>query len=345
MKKLAAALKGIQQNIPPIWLMRQAGRYLPEYQLERTNFPNFMDFCLNPEAAAKVTLQPIQRFDFDAAIIFSDILTIPHFLGQTVHFEPGNGPRLKKVGSERVDWDSFLDKAEDIEIQELMTPVLEAIQNVRGSLCSSKSLIGFAGSPWTIATYMLRGGKTQDFSGTVQFAKQLDGAFDRLIRLLENNIVTLLIQQIQAGCDVVQIFDSWAHVVPLLDRPAWLWRPLQRIIHAIRQSYPDVPIIYYGKGVADHYPALAQMIPNLAFGIDHSVDCAWARDNVQSVAPVQGNLSPEKLMAGGFETDVDSILEKLSDGPFIFNLGHGILPKTPIAHVEALIKQVRNPRC
>lgn len=334
---LVQVLKGGAKSPPPIWLMRQAGRYLPEYMAERQKFPDFMKFCFNSDVVTKVTLQPIERFDFDAAIIFSDILTIPHFLGQTVTFEKGHGPILKKVA-----WDDFLKEAFEKDLDESYHPLFQAIKNVRGALAPEKALIGFAGSPWTIATYMIGGGKSKDFSEIVKFAETEAETFRAILTVLTEQVISLLLGQIKAGCDVVQIFDSWAAAVPSQHREMWLWQPLRKIYAALRAAYPDIPIIYYGRGVAMDYPNLISKMPGLCFGLDQSVDTLWARDAVQKFAPVQGNLDPEKLVAGDFQKDVEIILKNLGEGPFVFNLGHGILPNTPIDHVHQLIQQVRD---
>lgn len=338
-QKLTQALKGVTQVPPPIWLMRQAGRYLPEYQAERAKLPNFMEFCFTPEVVVKVTLQPIERFDFDAAIIFSDILTIPHLLGQTVTFAAGHGPMLEKV-----EWDPFLKKSINRDLTKEYQPLYQSIASVRRELSLEKSLIGFAGSPWTIATYMIQCGKSQDFSTILGFSKERSETFNQLIDLLTDKVTHLLFGQINAGCDVVQIFDSWASAVPEEKREEWLWSPLEKIYKSLKKIHPEVPIIYYGRGIAKHYPQLAQRLKGLAFGLDQSVNITWAKEELQPLAVVQGNLDPEKLSAGEFSKDVSDILNTLSQRPFIFNLGHGILPHTPIRHVHQLVEQVRSSK-
>lgn len=334
---MVQALRGVTKAPPPIWLMRQAGRYLPEYMAERQKFPDFMEFCFNSDVVTKVTLQPIERFDFDAAIIFSDILTIPHFLGQTVTFEKSHGPILVKV-----NWADFLKDSDQKDLSNRYQPLFRSIQDVRGALASDKALIGFAGSPWTIATYMIGGGKSKSFSEVVKFAETETEIFNGILNLLTDQVIKLLLGQIKAGCDVVQIFDSWAAAVPNHHREEWLWQPLRKIYRAIKAVYPETPVIYYGKGVALDYPDLISTLPGLCFGLDQSVEPKWANTTIQKFAPVQGNLDPEKLVRGDFQKDVQGILESLSAGPFVFNLGHGILPETPIQHVHQLIEQVRN---
>jgi uroporphyrinogen decarboxylase len=334
--RLVQVLRGASQVPLPIWLMRQAGRYLPEYMAERQKFPDFMEFCFNSEVVTKVTLQPIQRFDFDAAIIFSDILTIPHFLGQTVKFEKGHGPVLAKV-----EWANFLSAGVEKDLRENYQPLFQSIKDVRKALCRHKALIGFVGSPWTIATYMIGGGKSKDFSKIVKFAEEEAQTFNRILDLLTDQVIKLILGQIQAGCDVVQIFDSWAAAVPTEYRLQWLWHPLKKIYEAIKMLHPKTPVIYYGKGISSDYPALIEDLPGLCFGLDQSVNSKWAHGAIQKFAPVQGNLDPEKLVQGNFEEDTQIILENLGKGPFVFNLGHGILPTTPIGHVHRLIEIVR----
>ncbi len=336
-QKLTQTLKGEMQGSPPIWLMRQAGRYLPEYQAERAMLPDFMEFCFTPEAVIKVTLQPIERFGFDAAIIFSDILTIPHLLGQTVTFAAGHGPMLEKV-----EWDSFLKKSIEKDLTQEYQPLYQSITIVRHELSSEKALIGFAGSPWTIATYMVQCGKSQDFAAILKFAKEKPEIFKQLINLLTDKVTHLLLGQIKAGCDVVQIFDSWASAVPEEHHEELLWNPLEKIYKSLKKVYPEIPVIYYGRGISKHYPELAKKLKGLAFGLDQSVSLTWAKKELQPLATVQGNLDPEKFASGEFENDVSNILNKLSQKPFVFNLGHGILRHTPIKNVYQLVEQVRN---
>ncbi len=338
-QKLIQALKGTPQTPPPIWLMRQAGRYLPEYLAIREKLPNFMEFCFTSEAVVKATLQPIERFGFDAAIIFSDILTIPHLLGQTVSFAPGHGPILEKV-----DWDSFLKNSMTKDLTFDYQPLYQSIATVRKELPLDKSLIGFAGSPWTIATYMVQRGKAQNFDTILKFSKERPETFKQLLDLLTEKVTHLLLGQIKAGCDVVQIFDSWASAVPEEHQGEWLWNPLEKIYQSLKEIYPEVPIIYYGRGVSKHYPMLAKKLKSVSFGLDQSVDPVWAKEELQPLGTVQGNLDPEKFAAGEFDQDVSEILKTLGQKPFIFNLGHGILPHTPIKYVHQLIEQVRNYR-
>jgi uroporphyrinogen decarboxylase len=318
---------------PPVWFMRQAGRYLPEYRAERQKHPDFMNFCFTPDAVTKVTLQPIERFDFDAAIIFSDILTIPHLLGQNVSFHEGIGPVL-----EPVSWDSFLDRAEKTCLLDGLTPVLQGISQTRQALASHKALIGFCGSPWTVATYMINGGKNTTFHATLSFTQERKDIFHRLLATLERHIGDSLKAQIQAGCQVVQIFDSWASAVPEEHRNQWLFEPLERICAHLNAYNPHVPIIYYGRGISKAYDGVHKKIPNLCFGVDETADLS----TITPYAAIQGNLCPKKLAEGGFEATVQSILTHMRERPFVFNLGHGILPHTPIEHVYQVLRLIRS---
>jgi uroporphyrinogen decarboxylase len=324
-----------KQGVPPIWFMRQAGRYLPEYKVERAKHPDFINFCFTPDAVTKVTLQPIERFDFDAAIIFSDILTIPHVLGQKVSFYEGVGPIL-----EPVSWGPFLDRAEKTCVPDSLAPVFQGIRQVRQALPSHKALIGFCGSPWTVATYMINGGKNTTFHATLAFTQEQPAIFHRLLSTLEHHITQSLQAQIQAGCGVVQIFDSWASAVPDAHKNKWLFDPIERICKALQEVNPHVPIIYYGRGISMFYKDLHQRVPYLCFGVDETADLETL--DLPNTVPVQGNLCPKLLAQGGFDGAVARILEQRKVRPFIFNLGHGILPHTPIQHVHAVLNQVRS---
>jgi len=326
--KIVRALNGHIEIQKPIWIMRQAGRYLPEYRALRKKSPNFMDFCLNPEMVVEATLQPIVRFDFDAAIIFSDILVIPHFLGQSVHFKEGVGPIL-----ERANWQELLQTPtqEDIHI------IYESIKNVRRELDSQKALIGFVGCPWTIASYMISEGKTNSFEGLVTHAKTWP-LFNKLMDKLTTVISDHAVRQLKSGANVVQLFESWASAVPAELQQMWLFEPAEKIIRQIQKQVPGANVIYYGKGIA------GQAIKNLqhlgvGFGVSQDTRLSSLKDT--SVC-LQGNLDPQKLLDGNFRGDVLNILEFSKDRPFIVNLGHGILPETPVSHVEEFIHLVRS---
>ncbi len=325
--KIIKNLNGHVENQKPIWIMRQAGRYLPEYKALRKKSRNFMDFCLNQDMVFEATLQPIKRFDFDAAIVFSDILVIPHFLGQKVHFKEGVGPVL-----EFPDWREILETSihEDIHV------VYESIKNVRRELDPQKALIGFVGCPWTIASYMINMGKTTSFEGLVNFA-QTWPLFGRLMDKLVAVIANHAAHQLKAGANVIQLFESWAAAVPVQFQQEWLFRPTAKIIGYIREEIPGAHIIYYGKGVAhEAIKNLAHL--NIGFGVSHETDLGTLKD--VSVC-LQGNLDPQKLLDGNFKQDVLAILEFSKDRPFIVNLGHGISPETPTTHVEEFVNLVR----
>lgn len=319
---------------PPIWMMRQAGRYLPEYKEVRKNYDDFIKFCFSPDDVVKVTLQPVQRFPFDAAIIFSDILVIPHVLGQRVWFEPDHGPKLEKV-----DFHKLLLSAGQVSLEQALAPVADAIAKTRALLDPTKTLIGFAGAPWTLLTYMISNGKTTDFNTVLDFAGANPQLFAQLQRMLEEKVAELLCLHILAGANTVQLFESWAMAVPKALREAYLYAPLRRIVAAVRAKYPNVPIIYYARGVSADYVKLQDL--NIAFGVDETADIVDLRTQLPT-AVLQGNLSPHKLLNSDFEEDLDRILTGMDGTPHVFNLGHGINKDTPIAHVELMIDLICN---
>jgi len=321
----------------PLWMMRQAGRYLPEYLEVRKNFPDFMQFCYTPKAACEVTLQPITRFDFDAAIIFSDILVIPDALGQKVWFEPDHGPKLGGFDL------STLEKSKITSILKSLEPVYEAISLTKSRLSREKALFGFAGSPWTLACYMVEEGKSTDFSNIKRFSKTPE--FSSLLKLLEDAVSAHLIAQIEAGADVVQLFDSWASLLDdESEMESFLLKPAQNIMKKVHEKYPKVPFVYYARGgstLISRFSRLNERYEGpIVLGVHQNVDL----NEVKHLPfPLQGNLCPEVLCNGGGALDsaVDEILEKMDGNPYIFNLGHGILKETPLLHVEQMIKRVR----
>lgn len=319
---------------PPIWMMRQAGRYLPEYKQVRKNYDDFIQFCFLPDDVVKVTLQPVQRFPLDAAIIFSDILVIPHVLGQRVWFEPDHGPKLEKV-----DFNELLSNASQVSLEHALAPVADAIAKTRAQLDPTKALIGFSGAPWTLLTYMISNGKTADFNAVLDFASRNAELFNWLQALLEEKVAELLCLHISAGANVVQIFESWAMAVPKALREMYLYAPLRRIVGKVRAHYPNTPIIYYARGVSVDYVTLQDL--NIAFGVDETADIIALKAQLPG-AVLQGNLAPNKLLTGGFDEDIESILTGMHDTPYVFNLGHGINKDTPIEHVERMIEHVRN---
>ncbi len=335
-KKLLSVLKGEQVAVPPVWLMRQAGRYLPEYRALRANKGGFLALVHDSDAAAEVTLQPIRRFGFDGSILFSDILVIPHALGQDLWFEEGEGPRLAPT---LVDHDlSALAKA-----PERLAPIYETVRKVRAGLPSETTFLGFAGSPWTIATYMVAGQGSRDQSAARRMAYSDRAAFSAIIDAIVELTVDYLAQQIEAGVDAVQLFDSWAGSLSPAQYEDWVIAPTVRIVQALKARHPETPIIGFPKGSGGKICAYARETGLDAVGIDETVDPHWAHANLPKDLPVQGNLDPLALIAGGpvLAQATDRILQAFSDRPHIFNLGHGILPDTPIAHVEQLLRHVR----
>lgn len=325
--KFTRSLNGHVEKIKPIWLMRQAGRYLPEYRKLRSKFSDFMRFCFNREAVIESTLQPIKRFEFDAAIIFSDILVIPDFLGQKVFFKEGVGPILEKP-----DWQKILKTSAENKAQ----IIYESITDVRRELDSQKALIGFVGCPWTVASYMISGGKTKNFAELINFVRDWP-LFESLIGKLVGTIADHAIGQLRAGADVVQLFESWAAEVPVSCGDEWLFAPTKRIIESIRAEVPGAGIIYYAKGRASEaMKRLAHL--NIGFGVSHEENLGKLGE---TGICLQGNLSPQKLLDGDFEQDTLKILDFARDRPFIVNLGHGILPQTPIENVERFVELVR----
>ena len=338
-KPLLRALRGERLDLPPIWLMRQAGRYLPEYLALRAKAPDFLSFCLTPELAAEATLQPVRRFGFDAAIVFSDILVVPHALGQRVAFREGEGPVLEAVRDER-----DVRKLEAGRVAERAAAVRETLRQVRAALQSDVALIGFAGAPWTVATYMVEGGTSRDFSRTKRWAFADPASFARLIDCLVLATTSYLLGQIEAGAEVVQLFDSWAGVLPEAEFRRWVIEPTARIVRTLKARYPAVPIIGFPRGVGVLYEAYAGEAGVDALSLDSAVPLDWAREHLQRRHALQGNLDPVLLLAGGsvMAAAARAVVAALRGGPFVFNLGHGILPETPLEHVTALVEAVRS---
>jgi uroporphyrinogen decarboxylase len=337
-KPILDVLNGRTLRPPPIWLMRQAGRYLAEYRAVREKAGGFLDLVFNPELAAEVTLQPIRRFGFDAAILFSDILVVPHALGQPVTFAAGEGPVLEPV-KDRTDFERLSSEID----HRVLAPVYETIRCVKGALPPSVALLGFCGAPWTVATYMIAGRGTPDQAPARLFAYRDAAAFDVLMEVLVEASAGYLIRQLQAGADAVQVFDTWAGVLPPDQFARWSIEPTKRIIATVRKQVPDARIIGFPRGAGTIMPRYVTETGVDAVGLDWSIDRPFARDRVQTLVPVQGNVDPLALLAGGVALDraVDAVMDAFAGGRFIFNLGHGILPETPIAHVEQMIKRVR----
>jgi uroporphyrinogen decarboxylase len=336
--KLLAVLSGHQTPIPPVWLMRQAGRYLPEYRALRAKVPTFLNLCFTPDLAAEVTLQPIRRFGFDAAILFSDILVVPHALGQTVTFSAGEGPLLTPtMGPKEITM-----LAKNIDLNAL-APVFQTIELVRRELAPEVALLGFCGAPWTVATYMVAGRGTPDQAPARLLAYRDPQAFATLIDILVEASSEYLARQFDAGVDAVQIFDTWAGVLAGESFDRWCIEPVRRIVANLRNRRPDAKIIGFPRGAGTSLPRYVDQVGVDAVGLDWMIDRGFAREQIQRRRPVQGNLDPLVLLAGGAALDraVDDVLGAFAQKPFIFNLGHGILPETPIAHVEQMLTRVR----
>jgi len=336
MPKLLRVLKGVQEPVPPVWLMRQAGRYLPEYRALRADKGGFLELVNDSASAAEVTLQPIRRFGFDGAILFSDILVIPHALGQDLRFEAGEGPRLSPP---LVDHALAALQA----APERLTPVYETVRRVRAALAPETCFLGFAGSPWTVATYMVAGHGSKDQGETRRYAYRDPQAFQQIIDAIADSTVDYLSGQIEAGVHAVQLFDSWSGSLSPAQFEQWVIAPTVKIVTALRARHPDTPIIGFPKGAGGKLPAYARETGVDALGVDETVDPVWANTYLPAGMPVQGNLDPLALIAGGpaLESAIARILAAFEGRPHIFNLGHGILPDTPIAHVEQLLAIVR----
>jgi uroporphyrinogen decarboxylase len=337
-KSFLKVLDGIPQNPPPIWLMRQAGRYLPEYRALRAKAGDFLNLIFTPEHAVEVTLQPVRRFGFDAAILFSDILVIPHALGQSVRFAAGEGPRLEPL----TGGDAVKRLAGEVD-QKVLAPIYETVRLVKAKLDGGTALLGFCGAPWTVASYMIAGQGTPDQAPARLFAYREAAAFGALIDLLVESSAAYLVRQLQAGADAVQIFDTWAGVLPPEEFARWCIEPTRQIVAKVRAQVPGAKVIGFPRGAGTLLPRYVEEIPVNAVGLDWTVDRGFVRDRVQSRVAVQGNLDPLVLVAGGAGLDrgLDAVLEAFAGRPFIFNLGHGIVPETPIAHVETMLRRIR----
>lgn len=336
-KALLSVLRKEAREIPPLWLMRQAGRYLPEYRDVRATTRSFLDFCYSPKKAAEVTLQPIRRFHFDAAILFSDILVVPDAMGQRVSFESGEGPRL-----EPIETPQQAERLGAFRIEHL-SPVFETIDLVKAALPSDVAFIGFCGAPFTVASYMIAGQGTPDQAPARLFAYRFPEAFAKVIDRVTEASIDYLARQIDAGVEVVQIFDSWAGVLPAHEFRLWSAEPVRRIVEGVKSRHPQTPVIAFVRGADAHLPMLTQTIGADAYGIDTALDPVWAVAQTAADVPLQGNLDPLALVAGGdaLDREVDSILAAFGGRPHIFNLGHGILQQTPIENVERLVARVR----
>jgi uroporphyrinogen decarboxylase len=319
--------------------MRQAGRYLPEYRATRAKASSFLDFCYTPELAVEVTLQPIRRFGFDAAILFSDIMVLPHALGQKVWFEEGRGPRLDPVESVG-DLASL--SFDDLDAK--LAPVYETVRGIRSQLDPETALIGFAGAPWTVASYMVEGGGTRDFAKVKAWAYGDPEGFQKLIDILVDATTHYLQSQIAAGAEVLQLFDSWAGALTARGMHRWCLGPNAEIIRRVKASHPDIPVILFPRGAGVMYRDIAAQSGADAVAVDSTVPPAWIRDELQGQVAVQGNLDPILLVSGGqtLRDSATEILETLAGGPLVFNLGSGIVPQANPDHVAELVDLVRS---
>ena len=330
-------LAGHKTATPPVWLMRQAGRYLPEYREIRATAPDFLKFCYTPKLAVEATMQPIRRFGFDAAILFCDILVVPDALGQRVWFEATGGPKLTPLR----EASEFARLKDAIDLDHL-APVFEAVQLLRGKL-GDTPLIGFCGAPWTIACYMVGGAGSSDHAAARGFAYRDPAGFGALIELVTQASIDYLRAQIRAGVQAVQVFDSWAGILPTQEFDTWCAAPMRKIAAALFSAHPEIPVIAFPRGAAHNLAQFAHMPGVNALSLDTTADLAWSARTLQGTKALQGNLDPLALIAGGdaLDAQVEHIMQTLGGGPFVFNLGHGILPETPITHVEQLLKRIR----
>ena len=338
-RRLVRVLDGETLDVPPIWLMRQAGRYLPEYRSTRAQAKSFLDLCYNPKMACEVTLQPIRRFGFDAAILFSDILVVPDSLGRQVTFEEGRGPVLDPIDA------AGIEALEAKVVMDRLGPVIETVRRVRAELPEQTALLGFCGAPWTVATYMIAGHGTSDQAPARLFALGAAEHFQQLIDVLTEASSRYLVEQLRAGADAVQIFDSWSGVLDDNQFDRWCVEPVRAIVDKVRSQVPGARIVGFPKGAGPRYSNYRERTGVTAVGLDWTVPLDMAR-RMQAEGAVQGNLDPMRVVAGGEALDegVGAILDELGQGPLIFNLGHGITPDAPIEHVERLVRRVRERR-
>lgn len=324
----------------PLWFMRQAGRFLPEYRDLRQKYPSFLEFCRNPKDASEATLQPLKRFDLDAAIIFSDILVIPSALGQKVEFLAGEGPKLEPITSNKelsaLNFDHF---------EERLQATSEALSLTRGALSKEKALIGFAGAPWTVACYMIQGGGSKNFDDARLIIAKDPAFFENLMAILVEATTLYLIAQAKAGANVLKLFDSWAGLCPAWLTDKALSQPVQQIIDRVRAECPDTPLLYFPRGAGEKVLTLGEAVKADGIALDHFIDPLWVRDVYSQSAPLalQGGLDPLVMAAGGarLEKEVYGYLNAFKGLPYIFNMGHGMIPSMPIDHVTQTISYVR----
>ncbi len=336
-KQILKVLAGEALDRPPVWLMRQAGRYLPEYREVRSTAKNFIDFCLTPEKATEVTLQPIRRFGFDGSILFADILLIPMTLGRKVWFVAGEGPKLDPLTADDIA------SLEIGDVEGILGPVGQTVANLSVALPEETTLIGFAGSPWTVATYMIEGGGSKDRWNARRMYWENPEAMEKLLNLIADATIRYLVMQANAGAEVLKLFDSWAEGLPPPMFEDVVIRPTRRIVDGLRAAGIACPVMGFPKGAGPNYLAYAEQTGVTALALDHGLNTQWALENLPEDLPLQGHLDPAVLRAGGdaLDGEVERIISAFRGRPHIFNLGHGITPDVPIAHVEQLVRKIR----
>ncbi|WP_138465398.1 uroporphyrinogen decarboxylase [Poseidonocella sp. HB161398] len=339
-KKLLRSLNGETLDVPPIWMMRQAGRYLPEYRATREKAGDFLTLCYTPELAAEVTLQPIRRFGFDAAILFADILLIPDALGLEVGFVKGEGPKLSTVTTEA----GLAALGDASGIHATLSPVYETLRILKAELPAETALIGFAGAPWTVATYMIAGHGTPDQGPAHKLKAENRALFEALLQRITDATIEYLSAQVEAGAEVIKLFDSWAGSLQGADFADYSLAPIRAITRALHERHPDVPVIGFPRGTSkENYVSFAKTAGVQAVAIDEHLDAAWAAAELQPLTCVQGNLAPGHMVTGGeaLDAEVRRIRETFSKGPHIFNLGHGITPDADPENVARMIAALR----
>lgn len=341
-KKVMKVIEGESFKNPPVWMMRQAGRYLPEYRETRKEAGGFLDLCYTPELAIEVTMQPIRRFGFDASILFSDILVVPDALGRNVRFVEGRGPVLEPIDLAGLEQLIDENKSHEKGLEHL-SPVFETVKGLHQELPENTTLLGFCGAPWTVATYMIAGHGTPDQAPARLFGHRHPAEMAKLLSKLADFSADYLVKQLRSGADAVQIFDSWSGVLGKEDFQEFCVKPVKQIVDKVRSQVPNAKIIGFPKAAGIQYTQYREETGVDVLGLDWAVPLEFAKQ-LQKQGAVQGNLDPTRLIAGGdaLKIGVERILENLGDGPLIFNLGHGITPDTPIEHVEQMLRHIRD---
>ena len=339
-KTILRALAGERQETPPIWMMRQAGRYLPEYRATRAEAGDFLSLCYNSELAAEVTLQPIRRYGFDAAILFADILLLPQALGVDLWFETGEGPRMSTTTTA----DELAGLRATADIHETLNPIYETVRILSRELPRETTLIGFAGAPWTVATYMIAGRGTKDQGPAHALKAENRAVFEGILERLTEATIEYLSKQIEAGAEVVKLFDSWAGSLKGEDFVNYALKPAAKITQALKQRHPGIPVIAFPREAGDGYIGFAKATGADCIAIDNSVSAEWVAQNVQPDSCVQGNLASSHMVTGGDDLiqETRRIVNALKGGPHIFNLGHGITPDANPDNVQIMIDTIRN---